>query len=114
MYFHIPNMYKYIYLPQRNMLLSLMEVKVVECGVFLVNDTQTPPSPSKWADFSVQKVAQCFETNEKWIFRILVFKIWSSKILRIVYKKNFILNFAIFSFWDMPDFVLNIRSELGT
>ena len=39
MYFHIPNMYKYIYLTQRNMSLSLMEVKVVECGVFLVTGT---------------------------------------------------------------------------
>ena len=59
---------------------------------FLVNDMQnaTPPPPlsSKGDDFLVQKVAQCSEMNEKSIFRFLrflVFKIWSFKILNIVW-----------------------------
>ena len=53
---------------------------------FLINDMQTP-TPSERADFIlVQKIGQCSETNGKSIFRI----------------------YAIFSFWDMVNFVLKI------
>ena len=58
----------------------------------------------------------------------LVFEIWLFKILWILKKKSsqkmcnvlkrvfWVLEFffAIFSFWDMVDFVFNIPSELGT
>jgi len=88
-----------------------------------------PPLKSGKIGFLVQKVSQCSETNEKSIFRFLVFEILSFKILRIVwqvffcprrcdmfwswFKTNFD-SFVIISFWDMIDFVLNILSELGT
>ena len=52
-----------------------------------------PPSPSKTAVFFLlmQKVAQCnvmycTETNEKSVFQFWVFKIWSFKILWIVWS----------------------------
>ena len=59
-------------------------------GFLLVNNMQTPPFPppplSKRAVFIflVQKIAQCSETNEKSILRLLVFQIFSFKILRTV------------------------------
>jgi len=44
-----------------------------------------PPLKSGKIGFLVQKVAQCSETDEKSIFRFLVFEIRSFKILRIVW-----------------------------
>ena len=57
------------------------------------------------------KDAQYAETNEKTVslfFWFLVFELWSS--ILTVYLKKMIP--SIYSFWDMVDFVLKIRSEL--
>ena len=64
--------------------------------------------------------------NEKSIFRFLVFEIWTFKILRIVwifvslrctmFRNGFCNkfdNFAIFSFWNMVDFVLTFVVNWG-
>ena len=98
-------------------------------GFFLVNDMQTPSSLPKNIHFHflVQKFAQCSETNEKSILRFLVFwdmraqNSWifwrrknSSQKMRYVLKRicQFLSFSEIFSFWDIIDFVLDIRSEL--
>ena len=67
----------------------------------------------------------CSETYGKSIFQFLqfsVYEIWFFKILRIffvpkmrnVLKRIFAQIWQIFNFWNMVDFVLNIRNELGT
>ena len=89
------------------------------CRLLLVNDAyQKGPIfyfGRKWS-----------ETNEKSIFRFmlfLVFEIWSFKILMIVCiffvpkdaqcSETDFLGYEFFlSFWDMVNFVLNIRSKL--
>ena len=96
--------------------------------IFSFWDMVVQNSQNRFEFFFVQKVAQYSETNEKSIFWFLVFEIWSFKIFIIVCiffrpKRCVIFwngfstkfeNFAIFSFWDMVDFELKIRSDLGT
>ena len=61
------------------------------------------PLKKSQIEFSVQKAAQYSETNEKSIFRFLVFEIWSIEILRIVW--NF------FSFQKMRNILKQISSS---
>ena len=102
-------------------------------GLFLVNDIQTPPpSPSLRNGHICMKDA---EINKKLIFRFLVSEIWTFKILEIVWKmvnkiyvledaqcfdtdlykllKLYFKRCAIFSLWDVVDYVLKLRSELS-
>ena len=43
-----------------------------------INDMHTlPPQKEQYSFFFVQNIAQCSKTNEKPIFRFIVFEIWS-------------------------------------
>ena len=109
------------------------EVSVNYNGPVLVKNMQIPPSfRSGHIGVLVQKNAQCSETNEKSIFRFLrylVFEIWSLNLNHLAEfffvpndahcsEMDFLVHefflVAIFNFCDEVDFVLNIRSELGT